>query len=233
MHHDPQQQPGFDSALITPFKELGGEFPEGYASFAGRLARVRALVFDWDGVFNNGHKTHLDGSGFTEADSMGVNMLRFAIWLQNKGEMPITAIVSGADNKTAKQFATREHFNMVMTGVKRKDEALSVLSRDHAVVPEETAFFFDDIIDFTLAQRCGLRLFFNQPAAPLTRRYVLEHRLADYITGSTGGNMALREVCELLIASLKQFDTVVAARIRFEGKYEQYIQERNRVKTIV
>ena len=38
---------------------------------ARQLHGIRALVFDWDGVFNDGWKDAQGGSPFSEVDSMG------------------------------------------------------------------------------------------------------------------------------------------------------------------
>jgi 3-deoxy-D-manno-octulosonate 8-phosphate phosphatase (KDO 8-P phosphatase) len=220
-----------NSTLFQPFTALGGEFPNGSDSFTARLGGVQTLIFDWDGVFNDGRKADSGSSGFTEADSMGVNMLRFGFWLRDNGRLPFTAIISGADNESARQFARREHFHAVLTGIKKKDEALEQLQQRFGAIPESTAFFFDDIIDLSAARRCGLRLFFAHPAAPMTRQYVNEHHLADYITGSQGGNLALRETCELMLSTMGLFRETVDLRIQFSGKYHEYLSERNRTET--
>ena len=108
-----------DSGPADRFRELGGTFLTDAAELSKRLEAVRALVFDWDGVFNLGAKGEGASSGFSEADSMGTNMLRYGLWRRD-GALPITAIVTGVDNSTAESFAKREHFHAIYRGVANK-----------------------------------------------------------------------------------------------------------------
>ena len=62
------------------------------AELQRRARKVRAVLFDWDGVFNDGWKDLDGGSPFSEVGSMGVNMLRFALWLRN-GVNPPSAVI--------------------------------------------------------------------------------------------------------------------------------------------
>lgn len=57
-----------------------GQFVTSEADIAKRLSKAKAFIFDWDGVFNNGFKQGQAGSGFSEVDSMGTNLLRFLIF---------------------------------------------------------------------------------------------------------------------------------------------------------
>lgn len=57
------------------FKNIGGEFITPYLRIAEKNKNIRAYIFDWDGVFNDGIKGDGINSPFYEADAMGVNML--------------------------------------------------------------------------------------------------------------------------------------------------------------
>ncbi len=46
-----------------------------------KLKKIKAFIFDWDGVFNDGRKDIDGNSSFSEVDSMGVNMMRFSYYL--------------------------------------------------------------------------------------------------------------------------------------------------------
>lgn len=82
------------SHLTQVFTEIGGEFIIPEASLIEKIKHIKAFVFDWDGVFTDAGKDHLLQSRFSEADSMGTNLLRFSYYLNHK-ELPITAIISG------------------------------------------------------------------------------------------------------------------------------------------
>jgi 3-deoxy-D-manno-octulosonate 8-phosphate phosphatase (KDO 8-P phosphatase) len=204
-----------------------GRFRHSEEQFLKRLSAVKVLVFDWDGVFNKGEKSSGGHSGFTEPDSMGVNLLRFAFWMRDNGRLPISAIVSGAPNEMAANYAQREHFHAIMTGIKQKDVALELLSEKFGFNPEEVAFFFDDIIDLEAAAAAGLKLFFPNPSAPATQKYILDRELFDYMPVAKAGEGALREVCELMISAMGLFEEVVNCRRKFDGRYLKYLKERD------
>lgn len=212
--------------IARTFTDLGGEFLLPPADMAEKLAGIRAFLFDWDGVFNPGIKAEGSGSGYSEPDSMGTNLLRFGGWLRT-GRLPWVAIVTGANNATALTLAQRESFNAVYTDIRHKATVLDHLRQAYGLMPEEIAFVFDDVLDFSLAQRCGLRLLVRRGASPLTTAYVRSQRLADYVTGQTGGQHAVREVCELLLGLLWQFEAVVSKRTAWDDDYRRYLAERN------
>lgn len=219
--------------IVTGMQSYSGVFSKDPETFRAALGRVKALVFDWDGVFNKGEKTQAGHSGFSEPDSMGVNLLRFAFWLRDHERLPVAAIISGARNEMAESYALREHFHSVVTGIKQKDLALKALCGTYNLRPDEIAFFFDDIIDLGAAGLAGLRVFFAHHSATATRRWVEEHGLFDYIPGLKAGEGALRETCEMMLSEMGLFDQVVRSRIAFSGSYERYLLQRDSVKTEV
>ena len=90
--------------LVEKFTAAGGNFVTPVEELIQKLAECRAVVFDWDGVFNAGRKGHTSSSGFAEVDSMGTNMLRYGLW-RRQGELPYTAIITGENNESAIGFA--------------------------------------------------------------------------------------------------------------------------------
>src|ERR1044071_4322922 len=94
-----------------------GKFLTDTKAFRQKLKKIRAYIYDWDGVFNNGHKTESGSSSFSEIDSMGTNLLRFSHFLKSD-ELPLTAIISGEHNKAAVTFSEREHFHGLYSGIK-------------------------------------------------------------------------------------------------------------------
>jgi 3-deoxy-D-manno-octulosonate 8-phosphate phosphatase (KDO 8-P phosphatase) len=89
---------------ITPlFENMGGVFVSSTPKIIEALGKIKAFVFDWDGVFNNAVKNENKSSNFNEADSMGTNMLRFSHYLLSN-ELPKTAIISGERNEFAFYF---------------------------------------------------------------------------------------------------------------------------------
>jgi 3-deoxy-D-manno-octulosonate 8-phosphate phosphatase (KDO 8-P phosphatase) len=212
---------------ISIFKKNGGVFLTPASVLEKKAKKIRAFIFDWDGVFNDSSKRGDAGSYFTEADSMGTNMLRFSAWMHHKEKMPFCAIISGEENASAKFFAGREHFNAAYFKAKDKKTALAHFCAKHKLKFSEIAFVFDDVLDISIAERVGVRIFVKRSANPLFNEYVKKNKLADYITAAECGSFCVREACELLIGLNGNFDKTMKERNLYAGLYTSYITERN------
>lgn len=216
------------STVKTSFEAIGGSFVASPAEIAAALRRCRGAVFDWDGVFNSGRKGMSTESDFTEADSMGTNMLRYGLW-RSAGQLPFTAIISGEDNKSAIRFARRECFDSVYTGIKDKRNVIEHLSSQNNIDAKELICVFDDINDLGMAELCGVRLMVRRDASPLLKEYAVQRSLCEYVTGSS--EFAVREICELLLGLLGAHDDVVQSRVAYDEEYRRYFQARQAVTT--
>ncbi|NBQ47522.1 MAG: phosphatase [Sphingobacteriia bacterium] len=197
------------TTLETLYTGIGGTFVTPPEILSKKMDQIKAFVFDWDGVFNDGQKMSTGGSSFSEVDSMGTNLLRFSHYLRH-GQLPLTAILSGEKNETAFYFSERECLNY---------------SR-----PEEIAFFFDDVLDLTLAEVCGLRVLINQGVNPQFLQYCMKNNLVDYVTSVRGGSFAVRESTELLIGLNNNYEEVITGRKINSEAYQTYISERRLVR---
>lgn len=196
---------------------------------AARLADVRAFVFDWDGVFNAGEKALGTTSGFSEADSMGVNMLRYGFWRRD-GRLPGVAIITGEPNASAEFFAEREHFDALYQRVKDKRVALADFCDRSGLEPQQVACLFDDINDIGMASQCGVRILIRREASGLLRDYLERIGSCDYVTASQSGCYAVREATELLLGLAGLFDDVVESRVAFDAQYQAYFAARQAVE---
>ncbi len=194
------------------------------------MQTIRAYLFDWDGVFNNGIKHDETGSPFSEIDAMGINLLRLGHWMRT-GSFPVTAIITGEYNPSAAKLAQREHFDAVYLRFKDKDEALMHLTNASGIQAREVAFVFDDVLDLGLAAKAGLRFMVCRPSNPLLMRYVRNNNLCDYVTAHTGAGHAVREVCELLLGLTDIFELAVQKRSTFDATYRTYYDQRNQLPT--
>jgi 3-deoxy-D-manno-octulosonate 8-phosphate phosphatase (KDO 8-P phosphatase) len=219
------------AAIQAIFEQTGGRFVAPSAVLAEKLAKVKCLVFDWDGVFHPGTKQPGGASTFSEVDSMGINLLRFALFLKN-GTAPKTLIITGEDNPTARYYAEREHFDAVYFKARRKDIAFDHWLADQAIAPEETLFVFDDVLDVGLARKVGVRMGIPHRSAPLFARFLVHEGCVDYLSGSPSGQ-ALREISELCIALIGDFNATLEHRIAFSETYARYWEERNAGGTTV
>jgi 3-deoxy-D-manno-octulosonate 8-phosphate phosphatase (KDO 8-P phosphatase) len=216
--------------IESTFTGGGGVFCIPFSAFSEKLYGIKAFIFDWDGVFNDGYKDHQASSNFSEVDAMGTNLLRFSRWL-NKKSMPFTAIMSGEKNQLSYQFTQREHFHQTYFKVVDKKLAFEHFITIHSLKPEEVAFVFDDVLDLSIASVAGLRILINRKSNPLFINYNTKNKLADYITGQTSGNFAVREICELLMGTTGNYDQVVENRYKFSGDYKKYLEERQLIET--
>lgn len=218
------------SGLVEKFTAAGGIFVTPAEELIQKLAECRAVVFDWDGVFNAGRKGHTSTSGFAEVDSMGTNMLRYGLW-RRQGVLPYTAIITGENNESAIGFAEREHLTAVYTGIRSKQHVIEHLCGEHELKPAQIACVYDDINDLPMAEVCGLRLRVDSPASPMFANYVERHDFCDYVTGAKSGGYPVREICELLLGLLDAYDDVVTSRVAFDAEYNQYLEARQSVVT--
>ena len=132
-------------------------------------------------MFNHGAKGEGAASTFSEPDSMGTNLLRYALWRAH-GELPIAALITGAENPSARDFAVREHFHAIHYGARNKTAAIEALCGAHRVSSERLVCIFDDVNDLGMAFGCGIRVLVQRNASPLLHDYVARQDLCDYIT---------------------------------------------------
>ncbi len=212
------------------FIKAGGRFVSTPEVISARLKNIKAFIFDWDGVFNNGQKNAEGSSNFSEVDSMATNLLRYSHFLIH-GQLPLAAVISGEKNETAFYFCRRECFNYSFFKTPHKTDALHYICKEQNLKPEEVAYFFDDVLDLSVASLCGLRIMVQRRANPLFTEYCIRHQLVDYLTGAEGGAYAIREACELLTGLNGNFDTVIHDRTHYGANYKSYITQRRLVST--
>ncbi len=210
------------------FTELGGNFSRPFAEFKEKLSKIKAYLFDWDGVFNNGVKTGQGGSPFSEVDAMGTNMLRFGHWLKN-GKLPVVGIITGEDNPSALYLAEREHFHSVYFKSKDKLVAFDHFLKSNQLLPHEVTFVFDDVLDLGVAEKCGLRILIKHGAAPMFLNYSIKNEIVDYITAND--DHGVRETCELILSTLDVYDQAIHYRSHFHENYKSYLDVRQKVET--
>ncbi len=208
-----------------------GEMLTSTSEMIEKLKNIRAFVSDWDGVFNTGEKNPSVPSSFFEADSMGTNLLRYSFWQRDK-ELPHFAIITGADNPTARYLTEREHFTSLYSRIVDKAEALQHFCEHCEIQPEQVAVFFDDANDLAMAKQAGLRFLIRRSENALFSKYLKKERLVDYISYGTGGNFALREISELCMYLTERYEGVLEERANFSEDYQNYFAQRQAVSPL-
>lgn len=211
---------------LQPFLDLGTTLVRSTDELRQRLSGIRAVLFDWDGVFNDGWKDVDGGSPFSEVGSMGVNMLRFGLWLENGEALPYAGIITGQHNKHAERLVQREKFHDLCMGFIHKPEAFDAFLAKHGLKPEHVAFFFDDAIDLAVADRCGLRILLRHRAAAAFAPHAITRGCVDIATALSGGEHGLREATELLLTLMQRFRTVIEHRAGYTETYQRYLAAR-------
>lgn len=217
---------------LQPFTTNGLHVIGSEKELLRRLARTKAVLFDWDGVFNDGFKDAEGGSPFSEVGSMGVNLLRFALWLRN-GQLPKAAVITGQHNPYAERFAQRERLHGVYMGFTNKPEAFDAFLAKHGLEADEVAFFFDDVLDLPVASRCGLRVMIGSPVTAWLVEQAITRGEVDLVTANSGGNNGLREATDAMVALLGKGAEVIDHRVKYSETYQRYFGERQAVEPVV
>ncbi len=199
-------------------------------TFDQHIGNCQALIFDWDGVFNDGSKSYGMHSDFSEIDSMAVNLLRYAFW-RMKGQLIPCFIITGQQNKTAIEFAIRERFQAVMPGVKYKRKALRYIAKHYGFKEANAMFFFDDVLDFSIAEVVDLGIQISHGFDSPMDAYVAKKEMAVLKSDLAGGQQGLRSVIEYLLTEMNCFEDVIEARSNFIPDYDAYWQTRQSMET--
>jgi len=159
------------------------------APAAERLARIRLVAFDVDGVFTDG-RFYLSDEGvetksFHTQDGFGIRRL-----LSTGVEV---AIISGRRSRAVERRMQELGVRHVMLGCKDKVAAMTQLLQSLGLGPEQCAYVGDDVPDLPLLAYVGLSV--------AVANAVTEVREAcDCTTLAAGGFGAVREVCDWLVA---------------------------------
>ncbi|MBC7391023.1 MAG: hypothetical protein H7329_17590 [Opitutaceae bacterium] len=207
------------------FRSKGAKIIAEEYLFAERLPNIKALIFDWDGVFNEGWKGDGVLSPFSEIDSMGINMLRFALWLKS-GIVPQVFIVTGLKNVSAQAIANRECFSALYLECINKTCAMEHIYKQYGISASDMVCFFDDILDVPMARDCSLRMYIHRKSKLLFEKYLVENGLCDYVTMSESGEPAIREICEFLLGMGGIYSDTISQRIAFSSQYKEFLVQR-------
>lgn len=160
------------------------------AALRERLARIKLMVFDVDGILTDGSLWYgeqgevvkcfnaLDGHGLKMLTTSGIKV----------------ALVTGREGPIVDRRAAELGLGDVLQNVRDKGEALGELVTRHRLTLQESGFMGDDLIDLPAMQRAGFAA--SVPSAPA---YVTQ--AAHWVSTSAGGQGAARECCDLILAS--------------------------------
>jgi len=156
------------------------------------MAKIKAIAMDVDGVLTDGGvwwgPNGEEWKRFHFADIMGLSLAR-------KSGMAI-ALMSGENSPLVDRLAAKFSISDVHKECKDKAAALRTFSEKHGLRVQEICFIGDDVNDLPALKIAGLS------ACPAdARRAIREH--CQVVTKLGGGNGAVREVVDMLLASAK------------------------------
>ena len=157
---------------------------------SNRLSKVRLVAFDIDGVFTDG-SFHLSDNG-VESKSFNTQVGFGIRQLLNAGIE--VAVISGRKSAAVELRMKELGVRQVILGCADKTAAFDELTEKLGISAEESAFVGDDIPDLPLLSKVGYS-FAVANAVSAVREY------CNHTTGASGGNGAVREVCELVLAA--------------------------------
>ncbi|MFA5882569.1 MAG: acylneuraminate cytidylyltransferase [Acidimicrobiia bacterium] len=154
-----------------------------------RVAGLRALVFDFDGVLtDNGVLTQQDGTESVRSDrsdGMGIELLRAA---------GVPMVVISKEQNPVVTARCRKLGLDVVQGCDDKVAALEEWLTDRGIEAGETGFVGNDINDLACMARvgCGIAVADAHPSVLAA---------ADLVLGLAGGRGAVRELADLVLAT--------------------------------
>jgi len=158
------------------------------ANFMPALRRVRLLVLDVDGVLTDGRLFY-----GARGESLKAFHVRDGYGIKQVAAAGVTvAIISGRKSAAVARRARELGIRHVSQGVDDKLAALEKLAKARAVALEHCACIGDDTPDAPMLQAAGL-------AIAVADAHADARAAADLVTTRSGGQGAVREVCDWLL----------------------------------
>lgn len=167
-----------------------------------RASKIKALVFDVDGVMTDGSLT-FDENGaeyktFNAKDGQGIVMM-------NKSGF-VTAIITARDNRTVRHRFKNLGMTKLYEGCKNKIAALRELMEEYSLEPDEIAYMGDDLPDICVLKVVGL------PSCPRDAvEEVQTHAL--FVSTKNGGHGAVRELCDFVLKACGKYEEITSSII--------------------
>lgn len=169
---------------------------------ADLLQNVQLLALDLDGVLTDG-KIYYGSHGdelkcFHVQDGLGIVLLK-------KYGIP-TVIITGKKGPVNRKRAKEIQVKLLCETVRNKKSCLERISKKMKIDPQHICFVGDDLVDLDVMQWVGHPIAVANAVSEIKR-------ISKYTTHRSGGEGAVREVCELILkgASINPYLTPVSA----------------------
>lgn len=163
-----------------------------------RARAIKLVAFDIDGVMTDGRLYYTDFGNETKAfnvkDGLGIKLLR-----STGVEI---AIITGRTSELVKKRASDLKISKLVQGREDKIVALKEMMAPMGIQAHEVAYMGDDLPDLSAIRFAGIGVAVAD-ALPIVR----EH--ADMVMTRGGGDGAVREFCEWLMAAQGTLDGIL------------------------
>lgn len=171
------------------------DFPQ---EILNRAQSIKLLVLDVDGILSDG-KIYYSNTGdeiktFNILDGLGIKLL-----MKNGVEV---AIITSRKSEIVARRARELGISKLIQGSESKLEALDTLLSELKLGYQETAYMGDDLPDIACLRRVGFGV-----TVPNAHPVMRQHALC--CTQQSGGQGAVREICDLILQAQDKFDQAI------------------------
>ncbi len=165
--------------------------------------KIKLLILDVDGVLTDGG-IYFDDNGieqkkFDSQDGLGIKLLQLA-GIE-------VAVITARSTKSAAHRLEGLGVKHYYHGVLDKSIALAELTKKLSISPSESAYVGDDVIDLPVMTRVALPV-----AVANAQECVKDNALM--VTQNSGGNGAVREVCNFILKSQDKYDDLIQSFLK-------------------
>lgn len=164
-----------------------------------RARRLKLMAFDIDGVFTDGSLYYSDEGielkAFNTLDGLGLKML------QQAGIA--VAVITGRKTGCVEARMQNLGIDLLFQGIENKLETMQSLLERLGLPAAEAGYMGDDLPDLQVMAASGF-------SATPANGHDLAKRFARLTTAKAGGQGAVREVCEFILAAQGKFDEAFA-----------------------
>lgn len=156
--------------------------------FEEKLKKIKVFATDVDGILT-------DGRLFYSGEEMGWNRFFHALdgyGLKMMMELGLkTGIITGGDSRSVIERADNLSLDFLYMGSENKLDAFMDLQKKYGVSAEEILYIGDEFFDVPLLKRAGFSATVSHSSFEIID-------CVDYVTQTSGGEGAVREVADLV-----------------------------------
>lgn len=168
-------------------------------SLLSKAKNVKLLVMDCDGVLSDGRIIYdangVETKNFHVQDGFGIELIHQA------GIK--TAIITGRSSPIVEKRAKELNITHFLQGRPDKLDALNEILADSGISLAECAYIGDDWVDIKALQAVGFAVAVANANGEVIKR-------VDMVTTRTGGQGAVRELCDLILKATGDYEAILA-----------------------